>query len=97
VDAQAKADIGIDILDGIADAWAEDINLHSMIKNVTSPMGLNRTVPDAVRDKFRNRMEAQIDAIVRQAFLEGALRGVDLVNDDLRSLGVIIPAAAANE
>lgn len=97
MDAQAKADIGIDILDGIADAWAEDINLHSMIKNVTSPMGLNRTVPDAVRDKFRNRMEAQIDAIVRQAFLEGALRGVDLVNDDLRSLGVIIPAAAANE
>lgn len=91
MDAQAKADLGIDILDGLADVWVEEVNLTSMIKNVTSPMGLNRSAPDDVRQKFRDRMEAQIDAIVRQAFVEGALRGVDLVNDDLRSLGITVP------
>jgi hypothetical protein len=91
VDAQAKADLGIDILDGLADVWVEEVNLTSMIKNVTSPMDLNRSAPADVRQKFRDRMEAQIDAIVRQAFVEGALRGVDLVNDDLRSLGITVP------
>ena len=57
-----------------------------MIKNVTSPMNLNRNAPADVREKFKARMEAQISAIVLQAFVEGALLGVDLVNDELKTM-----------
>lgn len=87
MDAQRKAEIAMDVLDGLADKWAEDIDLTSMIKNVTSPMGLTRSAPDEVRDQFKGRMEAQINAIVLQAFVEGALRGVDLVNDEIKANG----------
>jgi hypothetical protein len=86
VDAKQKAEVGLDILDGIADKWAADIDLTSMIKNATSPMNLNRSAPDDVRRKFKDRMEAQISAIVLQAFVEGALRGVDLVNDEIAQM-----------
>ena len=86
MDAEQKAEIGIDVLDGLADKWAIDVDLTSMIKNATSPLNLNRSAPDHVREKFRARMEAQINAVVLQAFVEGALRGVDLVNEDLKSM-----------
>ncbi len=87
MDAQQKAEIGIDVLDGLADKWAIDVDLTSMIKNATSPMNLSRSAPDHVREKFRARMEAQINAVVLQAFVEGALRGVALVNEDLIDAG----------
>ena len=86
MDAKQKAEIGIDVLDGLADKWAIDVDLTSMIKNATSPMNLNGSAPDHVREKFRARMESQINAVVLQAFVEGALRGVDLVNEDLKSM-----------
>jgi hypothetical protein len=69
-------------LDGQADQWAEEVNLTSMIKNATSPMELNRNAPDSVRHRFRLRMEAQIDAIVRQAFIEGSLRALSPTQND---------------
>lgn len=69
-----KAKLALAILDGQADQWAEEVNLTSMIKNATSPMDLNRNAPQSVRERFRLRMEAQIDAIARQAFIEGAMR-----------------------
>ena len=84
LDAKHKAAICLDILDALADKWAADVDLTSMIKNATSPMNLNRNAPDDVRQKFKDRMEAQISSIVLQAFIEGAMRGVDLVNDELK-------------
>lgn len=84
MDAQQKADLGLDVLDALADKWAVDVDLTSMIKNVTCPMDLNKNAPENVREHFRGRMESQIYAIVRQAWVEGALRGVDLVNDELK-------------
>lgn len=71
-----KAELALALLDGQADQWAEEVNLTSMIKNATSPMDLNRNAPQSVRDRFRLRMEAQIDAIARQAFIEGAMRAL---------------------
>jgi len=86
MNAKRKAEIGLDVLDGLADKWAVDVDLTSMIKNVISPMNLNRSAPADVREKFKARMEAQVNAIVLQAYVEGALRGVDLVNDEIKSM-----------
>lgn len=66
----------LDYLDGRADEWSARVNLIGMIENAVSPMRLNRSVPDAVRESFRKRMIEQIDAIVRQAFVEGAIDAV---------------------
>lgn len=61
-------------LDALADAWAVECDLPSMVKNIVSPMRLNRSAPDDVREHFIGRMESQIDALIRQAYVEGAYR-----------------------
>lgn len=71
------ADMSLAAIEGHADAWAERINLNAMIENATSPMRLSRRVPDNVRDAFAKQMREQIDAIVRQAFIEGAVNALD--------------------
>jgi len=84
VDAAKRAEMQMDHLEALADAWAGEVNLAGMITNATSPMDLNSTVPREVKENFHERMKAQIFAIAQQAFIEGACRGVDLVNDELR-------------
>lgn len=79
---RVKADHGMAILDALADKWAAEVDLTSMIKNATSPMELNRNAPDDVRQKFRLRMEAQIDAIARQSFIEGSYRAITGLQDE---------------
>lgn len=73
--AYSRADQALDALEGRADAWSKRVDLRSMIENAASPMRLNRNAPDDVRESFRKRMIEQIDAIVRQAWGEGALEG----------------------
>ncbi len=73
----AACERAMDQLDALADAWAVEVNLPSLIKAATSPMGLNNAVPANIKARFRDRMEAQIDAIVRQAFIEAYMRGAD--------------------
>lgn len=85
-EARAKADYSLAVLDGIADKWAEDINLTAMIKNATSPMNLNNAVPRDIKAKFKNRMEANIDAIVRQAFIEGACHALCGLQDERKAM-----------
>lgn len=72
-----EADMSLAAIEGYADAWAERINLNAMIENVVNPMKLNRNVPDDVKVSFAKRMREQIDAIVRQAFIEGAVNALD--------------------
>lgn len=79
---QGQADLGMAILDGEADAWAEEVNLTAMIKNATSPMKLNRNAPQNVRDDFHHRMEVQIYAIVRQTYIEAAFRTICKLQDE---------------
>lgn len=69
-----KTDRALTRLEAQADTWAVECNLPGMIKNIVSPMRLNRNAPDDVREHFTGRMESQIDAIIRQAFIEGAYR-----------------------
>lgn len=73
----AEADMSLAAIEGHADAWAERINLNAMIENALSPMRLTRNAPDAVRAQFTKRMKEQIDAIVRQAFIEGVVNAMD--------------------
>lgn len=83
---QAKADHGLAILDALADVWAAEVNLTSMIKNAVSPARLNQNAPDDVREDFIHRMEVQIDAIARQAFVEGAYRTVTGLQDEKKAM-----------
>lgn len=69
-----RTDRALTIFEARADEWAVEINLPSMVNNVVSPMRLNRSAPDDVRERFTHRMKEQIDAIVKQAFIEGAYR-----------------------
>lgn len=72
-----EADMSLAAIEGHADAWAELINLNAMIEHAVSPMRLSRKAPDDVRERFIKRMKEQIDAIVRQAFIEGAVNALD--------------------
>ena len=72
-----EADMSLAAIEGHADAWAARINLNAMIENATSPMRLTRRAPNDVREAFAKRMREQIDAIVRQAFIEGAVNALD--------------------
>lgn len=85
-DPQQRADMQINHLDSMADVWADEVDLISMINHVTSPMKLKTSAPPNVRESFHKRMKEQIDAICRQSFLEGAERAVTMVQDEYRSL-----------
>ena len=76
-ETKAKADMCLSAIEGYADAWAKRINLNAMIENALSPMRLNQSVPNDVKAAFTKRMKEQVDAIVRQAFLEGAVNALD--------------------
>ncbi len=86
MNAQAKADQATAILDGLCDKWAAEVDLTSMIKNAVSPMRLNRNAPDDVREDFTHRMEVQIDAIARQAFIEGSYRAITGLQDEREAM-----------
>jgi hypothetical protein len=83
---RAQVDYALATLDGLADKWAEDVNLTSMIKHATSPMDLVSHVPADVRTRFRLRMEALIDEIVRQAFREGVYRAITGLQDEREAM-----------
>ena len=76
-ETKAEADMCLSVIEGYADAWAKRINLNAMIDNALSPVRLNQGVPNDVKAAFAKRMKEQVDAIVRQAFLEGAVNALD--------------------
>ena len=76
----------MDNLEAMADAWAEEVGLTAMITNATSPMLLTTKAPADVRANFHDRMKSHVFNLLQQAFIEGAVRGIDLVNSELRSL-----------
>lgn len=82
-DAEDRAERAMQGMEAQADMWAEEVRLVDMVKNATSPARLNPAVPADVRRKMCDRMEAQVDALVRQAFLEGFLRGGLRAMDEL--------------
>jgi ethanolamine ammonia-lyase small subunit len=84
VDAAKKAEMQMDTLEALADAWAEEADITTMITNATSPMALKRDAPADVLATFHERMKSHVYNLMTQAFIEGAVRGVDLVNDELR-------------
>ncbi len=85
-DPKLQADHALAILDGLADKWAEETNLTATIKNAVSPMNLNSNAPPDVRGRFKERMEQQIYAIARQAFIEGMYRAVTGLQDERKEM-----------
>jgi hypothetical protein len=94
---QIAVDREMDILDAFADKWAQDCDLLGMIKNISHVINLNKNSPENIRQKFRLRMEAQIDAIIRLAFVEGAYRAItELENQQIAVLKVSAQAERAS-
>lgn len=82
-----RTDRAMTRLEARADEWSVEVDLPAMVRNVVSPMRLNKNAPEAVRENFTARMEQQIDAIVKQAFIEGAYR------DHCGTADIVIPCA----
>lgn len=72
-------------LEALSDQWAVEVKLPDMVRAVVSPMRLNKNVPDDIRESFIHRMERQIDALIKQAWIEGAYRGCTGAFDAVRA------------
>lgn len=70
-------------LEALADQWAVEVDLPKMIDNLA--LRLNRNAPDDIREAFIARQAKQIDAIVKQAYIEGAYRAAMGAFDAVRS------------
>lgn len=74
----AACERGMDALEAQADIWADEIDLVLIIKTIgQASRSLTDRMPPKIREGFINRQEANIDALVRQAYLEGFMRGGD--------------------
>lgn len=69
---EQKTRHALDLLEAQADLWAEEVFLPEMVRNIAA-------VP-------RQDLERMIDALVRQAFIEGAYRGCKDAFDEARAL-----------
>jgi|GEM_PF-5519863 len=78
-DDERKASEAVDALEAESDRWAEQVNLLASIKHIAHISRLAPTVPVAAREKMIARQEALLDALMRQAFIEGAMRAVDVI------------------
>lgn len=91
-DAKAQADHALAILDALADKWVEEIRLVDSIKHISHvTRNLRADTPADVREHFIGRQEAQIYAVARQAFIEGAYRAITGLQDEkaeMKRLGI---------
>lgn len=74
-DEISTGESALSALEGMADAWAESINLNGMVENVVSPMNLDASASQDIRAGFVKRAKEAIDALIRQAWIEGAYTG----------------------
>lgn len=73
---KAACERAMDGLEAQADIWAAEVRLVDQVKAMGDvSRGLPDRMPANVRNGFIDRQEAQIDAIARQAYLEGFYRG----------------------
>lgn len=79
---QQRADIALDQMEAESDAWAEGVNLNASIDHIAHISRLAQTVPLAAREKMIHRQKVLLDALMRQAFIEGAFRAVDFINNN---------------
>lgn len=77
---QERVDTVIDQLEAESDLWAEGVNLMASIKRISHISRLAHTVPLKSREQMIARQEALLDALMRQAFIEGAFRAIDYIN-----------------
>jgi hypothetical protein len=75
---EAACERAMDFFEAQADIWADEIDLVFIIKNIGDvSRKLTDRMPLNIREGFINRQEANIDALMRQAYLEGFMRGGD--------------------
>ena len=85
-DQLAACERAMDGMEARADLWAVEIDLPKIIKNIARvTRGISSRMPAAVRERFIARQEANIDALVKQAFIEGMNLGCTGAFDAVRA------------
>ena len=77
---ERKASEAIDAIEAESDIWAVEVGLMVSIKQIAHVSRLAPKVPHATREKMIARQEALMDALMRQAFIEGAVRAIEIRN-----------------
>lgn len=80
-DDERRASEAIDALEAQSDQWAEQVNLRASIEHISHISRIANHVPMAAREKMIGRQKSLLDALMRQAFIEGALRAVDMIQE----------------
>jgi len=69
-----------------ADLWSDQIKLPGIVENIASLWRLNRNAPEDIREGFVARYKEQIEAIAKQAFIEGAYRMYEGAREEITRL-----------
>ena|SRR5687768_1431299 len=73
---RADCELAMAELEAQADMWAVEIRLIDIIKIIGKcTHKISRDMPDDIRVGYINRLEAYIDALMRQAYMDGFYRG----------------------
>lgn len=72
-------EIAIAQLEAESDMWAEQVDLLNIIDGIVHIARLAQTVPLEIREGMIHRQKTLIDAMMRQAFIEGAFRTAEIV------------------
>ncbi len=68
-------DAAIAFVEGVADRWMAKFDIVHTVKRLASVSRLPQDMPENIREKLIARQESMIDALTRQAFLEGWIAG----------------------
>lgn len=82
---RAECAVALSSLETLAEAWAVEVNLPGIAKNLAYVSRLSPAAPKEVREEFIARQEKQIAAMIEQAWIEGALRGATGAFDAVRA------------
>lgn len=76
---EQKADAAVDWLEAQSDQWATEVDLVSSIRHIAHISRLSQKVPLSAREKMIARQEQLLDALMRQAFIEGGFRVAEML------------------
>ena len=75
------AEAALDQMEAESDKWAIDVNLMASIDHIAHVSRLSQTVPIDQREGMIGRQKSLLDALMRQAFIEGGFRALDIISE----------------
>ncbi len=72
-------EVAIAQLEAESDLWAEQVNLKASIEHISHISRIAHHVPMAARVGMIKKQKSLLDDLMRQAFIEGAVRAVYVI------------------